>query len=56
VRYVIQARVVGVNTYVAAMGETPFGGVKESGFGREDSFLGIRDYLDAKFTNMAFLP
>jgi len=51
----IQAGVVGVNTYVAAMAETPFGGVKQSGFGREGGFLGIRDYLDAKFTNMAFL-
>jgi succinate-semialdehyde dehydrogenase/glutarate-semialdehyde dehydrogenase len=51
----IQAGVVGVNTYVAAMAETPFGGVKQSGFGREGSFLAIRDYLGSKFTNMVFL-
>ncbi|MDP4026156.1 NAD-dependent succinate-semialdehyde dehydrogenase [Methylobacterium sp. NEAU 140] len=51
----LQAGVVCVNTYVAALAETPFGGTKQSGFGREGGALGIRDYLDAKFTNMAFL-
>jgi succinate-semialdehyde dehydrogenase/glutarate-semialdehyde dehydrogenase len=51
----LQAGVVGVNTFVAALAETPFGGLKQSGFGREGGALGIRDYLDAKFTNMAFL-
>jgi succinate-semialdehyde dehydrogenase/glutarate-semialdehyde dehydrogenase len=51
----LQAGVVGVNTFVAALAETPFGGTKQSGFGREGGALGIRDYLEAKFTNMAFL-
>ncbi len=51
----LEAGVVGVNTFVASLAETPFGGTKQSGFGREGGFLGIRDYLDAKFTNMEFL-
>lgn len=49
----LEAGVVGVNTFTAANAETPFGGVKSSGFGREGGFLGMRDYLDAKYVNLA---
>lgn len=48
----LRVGVVGINTFVASNAETPFGGVKQSGFGREGGALGIRDYLDAKFINM----
>ncbi|MCP4211365.1 MAG: aldehyde dehydrogenase family protein, partial [Halieaceae bacterium] len=30
----------------------PFGGVKESGIGREGSMYGIDDYLEIKYLNM----
>ena len=40
------------NTFVAATAEMPFGGVKHSGFGRENGSQGIADYLDTKFINV----
>jgi succinate-semialdehyde dehydrogenase/glutarate-semialdehyde dehydrogenase len=33
----------------------PFGGRKESGFGREGSKYGVSDYLDIKYTLMGGL-
>jgi succinate-semialdehyde dehydrogenase/glutarate-semialdehyde dehydrogenase len=32
-----------------ASAESPFGGIKESGLGREGGSQGIQDYLEAKF-------
>jgi succinate-semialdehyde dehydrogenase/glutarate-semialdehyde dehydrogenase len=49
----LQAGVIGVNTFVAATAETPFGGSKDSGFGREGGPHAIRDYLDTKFVNVS---
>lgn len=49
----LEAGVVGVNTFVASTAETPFGGSKDSGFGREGGPTAIRDYLDTKFVNLA---
>jgi succinate-semialdehyde dehydrogenase / glutarate-semialdehyde dehydrogenase len=40
---------VGVNEVSIASAEAPFGGIKESGMGREGGSLGIKDYLEAKF-------
>ena len=39
---------VGVNTGLISTEAAPFGGIKESGFGREGSRLGVDDYLDVK--------
>ena len=39
---------VGVNTGMISTETAPFGGVKESGFGREGSLLGVDDYLEVK--------
>lgn len=47
----LKVGMVGVNTYAVATAEMPFGGVKHSGFGRENGRQGILDYLDVKFTN-----
>ncbi|WP_334164010.1 NAD-dependent succinate-semialdehyde dehydrogenase [Phenylobacterium sp.] len=44
----LQYGMVGVNTGLISTEVAPFGGVKESGLGREGSLLGIRDYVDAK--------
>jgi len=45
----LEVGMVGVNETLLAAAEMPFGGVKESGIGREGGALGIRDYLEAKF-------
>jgi succinate-semialdehyde dehydrogenase/glutarate-semialdehyde dehydrogenase len=44
----IAAGMVGVNRGVISDPAAPFGGVKESGFGREGGFEGIEEYLDVK--------
>jgi len=40
---------VGINTGMIATPIAPFGGVKESGFGREGSKYGMDDYLNIKY-------
>ncbi len=40
---------VGVNEGIITTVEAPFGGVKESGLGREGGHQGIDDYLDTKY-------
>ena len=40
---------VGVNEGLITTVEAPFGGVKESGLGREGGHQGIEDYLDTKY-------
>jgi len=45
----IRAGMVGINELAIASAEMPFGGVGDSGMGREGGPLGIRDYLEAKF-------
>lgn len=45
--------IVGVNDLTPATAEGPFGGAKQSGFGREGSQEGLHEYLDTKFVSMA---
>jgi succinate-semialdehyde dehydrogenase/glutarate-semialdehyde dehydrogenase len=45
----IEAGMVGINEMLLASAEIPFGGIKESGYGREGGSLGIKDYLEPKF-------
>lgn len=40
---------VGVNEGITSSVEIPFGGVKESGLGREGSKYGIDEYLEIKY-------
>ncbi|KAH9260576.1 hypothetical protein BASA81_001043 [Batrachochytrium salamandrivorans] len=42
----LECGVLGVNTGLISCAEAPFGGVKESGFGREGSKFGLDDYLN----------
>ena len=45
----LQYGMVGVNTGLISTEVAPFGGVKESGFGREGSKYGIDEYLNIKY-------
>ncbi len=40
---------IGINEVLIVSPEIPFGGLKESGLGKEGSWQGIDDYLDTKF-------
>ena len=41
-----------VNTPFLSSAETPFGGIKQSGYGREGGSVGIKDYLNIKYTHL----
>ncbi|MGA5463462.1 NAD-dependent succinate-semialdehyde dehydrogenase [Mycobacterium sp. NPDC050041] len=45
----IESGMVGVNRGVISDAAAPFGGIKESGFGREGGTEGIEEYLDTKY-------
>jgi len=45
----LETGIVGVNVGIISTEVGPFGGVKQSGFGREGSKYGIEDYLDKKY-------
>ena len=45
--------IVGANTGVISAASVPFGGVKESGYGREGGSVGIDEYLDTKYVLVA---
>ena len=44
----LECGMVGVNTGVMSSSETPFGGIKESGYGREGSKYGMDEYQVVK--------
>ncbi len=43
---------VAVNTPVVAVAEAPFGGIKQTGYGREGGSMAIKDYLNIKYTHL----
>ncbi|MFQ1699346.1 NAD-dependent succinate-semialdehyde dehydrogenase [Loktanella agnita] len=45
--------IVGVNTGIISTEVAPFGGVKQSGLGREGSSHGVEDYLELKYICMS---
>jgi succinate-semialdehyde dehydrogenase/glutarate-semialdehyde dehydrogenase len=49
----LQSGMVGVNTFAISMAETPFGGIKESGYGHEGSVEGLEAYTNKKFVAQA---
>ena len=44
---------IGINTVAISTPETPFGGVKESGYGQECGIEGLDAYLHRKFVAYA---
>jgi succinate-semialdehyde dehydrogenase/glutarate-semialdehyde dehydrogenase len=49
----IEAGMVGVNTGLMSNAANPFGGVKQSGYGREGSVYGLEEYLQIKSVTLA---
>ena len=49
----IEAGMVGINTFAISSADAPFGGVKDSGFGSEGGIEGIDSYLVTKAIHMA---
>uniref|UniRef100_UPI0038510D79 aldehyde dehydrogenase family protein n=1 Tax=Campylobacter hepaticus TaxID=1813019 RepID=UPI0038510D79 len=45
----LESGMVGVNTGIISTEVAPFGGIKQSGLGREGSKYGIEDYLELKY-------
>ena len=48
----IETGTVAVNTGVVALPEAPFGGIKQTGYGREGGSMAIKDYLNIKYTHL----
>ena len=51
----LETGMVAVNTPSISNAETPFGGIKQSGYGREGGSFGIKDYLNIKYTHLGLL-
>jgi succinate-semialdehyde dehydrogenase/glutarate-semialdehyde dehydrogenase len=45
----LQTGMIGLNQGMVSNAQAPFGGVKQSGFGREGGYEGIEEYLDTKY-------
>ncbi|WP_067734318.1 NAD-dependent succinate-semialdehyde dehydrogenase [Novosphingobium naphthalenivorans] len=52
----IEAGMVGINTGLISTAVAPFGGVKQSGLGREGSHYGLDDYMEVKYLCMGIDP
>ncbi|MBO1518966.1 succinate-semialdehyde dehydrogenase [Oceanisphaera pacifica] len=48
----LESGMVGVNTGMISNEMAPFGGVKESGLGREGSSMGLDEFLETKYVNL----
>jgi succinate-semialdehyde dehydrogenase / glutarate-semialdehyde dehydrogenase len=48
----LESGIIGINEGIISTEVAPFGGVKESGIGREGSKYGIEDYLEVKYLCM----
>ena len=49
----LEAGMVGLNLGVVSNPAAPFGGIKESGLGREGGFTGIDEFLESKYIGIA---
>jgi len=51
----LESGMVGVNEGIISTEVAPFGGVKESGLGREGADVGLEEYLETKYMNLGQL-
>jgi succinate-semialdehyde dehydrogenase/glutarate-semialdehyde dehydrogenase len=51
----IEAGMVILNSGSVGTASVPFGGIKQSGYGREGSYYGIEEYVHVKYVLMAGL-
>jgi succinate-semialdehyde dehydrogenase/glutarate-semialdehyde dehydrogenase len=49
----LEVGMVGLNTGIVSNPAAPFGGVKQSGLGREGGKVGIEEFLEIKYTAIA---
>lgn len=49
----LESGMVGVNDGIISTAQAPFGGIKNSGIGREGGRLGIDEFLDVKYVSVA---
>jgi succinate-semialdehyde dehydrogenase/glutarate-semialdehyde dehydrogenase len=52
----LETGMVGVNAGVISNPAAPFGGMKESGIGREGGDIGIDEFLEVKYINIPLPP
>ena len=48
----LEAGIIGINDTVPATAQAPFGGMKESGIGREGGHEGLECYLETKYVSI----
>jgi len=48
----LQFGIIGLNDAAPGVAQAPFGGIKESGYGREGGHQGISDYLEEKYISL----
>lgn len=51
----LESGMVGINEGIISTELAPFGGVKESGLGREGADIGLEEYLETKYVNLGQL-
>ena len=52
----LEAGIIGVNEGIISSETAPFGGVKQSGLGREGSIFGLEEYQEIKYTLIGYPP
>jgi succinate-semialdehyde dehydrogenase/glutarate-semialdehyde dehydrogenase len=50
----LESGMVGLNTGLVSNPAAPFGGIKQSGLGREGGSVGIEEYLETKYVAIGF--
>jgi succinate-semialdehyde dehydrogenase/glutarate-semialdehyde dehydrogenase len=51
----LETGMVAINTPVVPTAETPFGGIKQSGYGSDGGSMATKDYLNIKYTHLGLI-